>query len=311
MKWAPKGLDLKKTCMMNNIELTDINHIKELLGRNGFRFSKSMGQNFLTESWVPRRIAEESGTDKDTGVLEIGPGIGCLTAALSERAGKVLSLELDRGLEPVLEETMSGRDNVEIMFCDAMKQNIPELVREKLPGFSRHKACANLPYNITTPVLTMLIQAGCFETITVMVQKEVAERICASAGSREYGAFSVFIQWYAKPELLFDVPAGCFIPRPKVNSAVLHLEIRKNPPAEVSDEKFFFKIVRAAFNQRRKTLVNAVAAGLCIDKNLIENAIKQCKLDIMARGETLSIEKFAVVTEVLRGIILANDKKIS
>jgi len=296
--------------MVNRMELTNINQIKELLGRHGFRFSKSMGQNFLTEAWVPERIAEEAGIDRDTGVLEIGPGIGCLTAALSDRAGKVLSLELDNALQPVLAETMAGRENVEIKFCDAMKQNIPALVEEKFPGM-KHAACANLPYNITTPILTLLLESRCFESVTVMIQKEVAERICAKAGTREYGAFTVFSQWYSEPEILFHVPAGCFIPKPKVNSAVIRMELRKEPPAFVSDEKLFFKVVRAAFNQRRKTLVNALTAGLGISKNDAENAIIAAKLDTMARGETLDIQKFAAVTERLRDIILAKNDKIS
>ena len=187
------------------MKLTDINQIKALLTRHGFRFSKSMGQNFLIADWVPEDIVAAAGIDRDTGVLEIGPGIGCLTAKLSDRAGKVLAVELDRALQPILAETLEGRDNVEILFGDVMKQDLPALVEAHLAPL-RPVVCANLPYNVTSPVLTALIRAGCFEQITVMVQREVARRICAGAGSADYGAFGLFVQWYTQPEILFDVP---------------------------------------------------------------------------------------------------------
>ena len=197
--------------------LTDINYIHDLLARHGFRFSKSLGQNFLTASWVPEDIAESARLNENTGVLEIGAGVGCLTRELSARAGKVVCVELDRALEPILAETLIGCKNVEMVYGDILKQDIPALVAEKLNGL-RPVVCANLPYNVTSPLLTALIEAGCFESITVMIQREVARRICSKPGTADYGAFGIFVQWYEEPELLFDVPPHCFVPAPKVTA---------------------------------------------------------------------------------------------
>lgn len=274
------------------MNLTNIKDIKALLERHGFRFSKSMGQNFLTAGWVPERIAEESALDGETGVLEIGPGIGCLTEQLANRAAKVVSVELDRALEPVLAETMAPYENAEIVFGDVTKQDVAALAEEKLPGL-RKVVCANLPYNITTPVISQLIEAGCFDTITVMIQREVAQRICAKAGSGDYGAFSVYVNWYTVPEILFDVSPGCFIPQPKVTSSVIILRRRQAPPAEVKDEAFMFKIVRAAFNQRRKTLVNALGSLGGYTKEQLTRAVAECGFDERIRGEALDIQGFA------------------
>ena len=185
------------------MNLTDYNEIRALLARHKFRFSKSMGQNFLTAAWVPEDIAASAMLDEDTGVLEIGPGVGCLTRELSKRAGKVLCVELDKALRPILAETLADCGNVEIVFGNVLKQDLPALTEEHQPGM-RHAVCANLPYNITSPVLTALIEAGCFETITVMIQREVARRICARPGTADYGAFGIFVQWYMETELLFD-----------------------------------------------------------------------------------------------------------
>ena len=195
------------------MELTNLRQVQALLQRHGFRFSKSMGQNFLTAAWVPERIAEEAGLDQNTGVLEVGPGVGCLTEQLSLRAGKVLSVELDKALKPVLAETLAGRENVTVIFGDVLRQNLPALVSEHFPGL-RPVVCANLPYNVTSPLLAAFLEAGCFETITVMIQKEVAQRLCARPGTAAYGAFTVFVNWYAEPEMLFDVSPGCFVPQP-------------------------------------------------------------------------------------------------
>ena len=214
--------------------LTDYNEIRALLARHGFRFSKSLGQNFLTAAWVPERIAEEAGLDETVGVLEVGPGIGCLTEQLSRRAGKVLSVELDRSLQPILAETLAGCENVEILFGDVLRQNLPALVEEVFPGLTP-VVCANLPYNVTTPVLTALIEAGCFERITVMIQREVARRICAGPDSADYGAFGLFVQWHCETELLFDVPPSCFVPQPKGTSTVIRLTKSERQPAEVTD----------------------------------------------------------------------------
>lgn len=281
------------------MNLTDINEIRALLSRHGFRFSKSMGQNFLTAGWVPEDIAEGALLDENTGVLEVGPGVGCLTEQLSKRTGKVLCVELDKSLKPVLAETLAGCDNVEIIFGDVLKQNLPELVREHLGGL-RPVVCANLPYNVTTPLLTAFIEAGCFDSITVMIQREVARRICAPAGTADYGAFGIFVQWYAEPELLFDVPPHCFVPAPKVTSTVVRLRVRKAPPVAVQDEKLLFTVVRAAFNQRRKTLINALSAGVpgC-DKARAAAAVAACGLDARVRGETLSLAQFAALSDAL------------
>lgn len=283
------------------MNLTDINDIKTLLARHGFRFSKSLGQNFLTADWVPERIAESAGLDRETGVLEIGPGVGCLTVELVERAGKVLSVELDKALMPVLSETLRGRENVEVLFGDILKQDIPSLVAESFPGL-RPVVCANLPYNVTTPVLTALIRPGCFETITVMIQREVAKRLCANAGTPDYGAFGLFVQWHTEPELLFEVPPGCFVPQPKVTSAVVRLTKRDRPPVEVSDEELLFKVIRAAFNQRRKTLTNGLCSGLSLDRQTVETAITRAGFDTRIRGETLELVGFAKITDELNKI---------
>ena len=243
------------------MNLTNPGELRTLLNRHGFRFSKSMGQNFLIDASVPVQIAESVHADAGCGVLEIGPGIGCLTAELAKRAGKVLSVELDRSLQPLLTETLADADNVELLFSDIMKQDIRRLAEERLPQQTK-LVCANLPYNITTPVLTALVQAGCFERICVMIQKEVAERICADPGGKDYGAFSLLMQWYCKTELLFTVPPHCFLPQPKVTSAVIRLTRRTEPPENADNPELMFRIIRAAFNQRRKTLVNAMTSAM-------------------------------------------------
>lgn len=281
--------------------MTDVREIKALLSRHGFRFSKSLGQNFLCAAWVPERIAEGSGADEDTGVLEVGAGVGCLTVELSARAKKVVCVELDTSLKPVLEETLAGCGNVEVVFRDVMKADLPALVREKLSGCRRVTVCANLPYNITSPVLTAFVEAKCFDSITVMIQKEVARRIAAKANTPDYGAFTVLMQWYTEPEILFDVPPGCFIPAPKVNSSVIRMEQRGRPPCAVKDETLLFALVRAAFGQRRKTLLNAIANGMGgrIDKERAAAALAACGLDERVRGEALSISQFAALADAL------------
>ena len=278
------------------MNLTDYNEIRALLARHGFRFSKSLGQNFLTAAWVPERIAEEAGLDEQTGAVEVGPGVGCLTAELARRAGKVAAIELDKALLPVLKETLREYDNVTVIPGDATKLDLRALVEEKLPGL-RPVVCANLPYNVTTPLLTALIEAGCFETITVMIQREVARRICASPGSADYGAFGIFVQWHCETELLFDVPPSCFVPQPKVTSSVIRLTRRAAPPVPVQDEKLLFRIIRAAFNQRRKTLVNALSSGLGLGKGEVEAALAECGLDVRVRGEALDIAAFAALCD--------------
>jgi len=275
------------------IDVCDIHVMKPLLAEHGFHFSKAKGQNFLTQKWVPESIALESGVDADVGVLEIGPGIGPLTQQLCKRAGKVCAVELDRRLEPILERTVGEFSNLEILWDDVLKRDIAALVSEKLDGL-RPMACANLPYYITSPILTALLEAECFERVTVMVQKEVAQRIAAQPGTADYGAFTVFCQYYAEPEILFDVPAHCFMPQPKVTSAVIMLNIRKERPWDIADPAIFFRTVRASFAMRRKKLSNGLAAGFPeLGKVGAEEVIAACGFDSNIRGETLGIPEFA------------------
>lgn len=282
------------------MDLCNPKEIKALLGRHGFRFSKTMGQNFLIESWVPRQTAEASGAAPGVGVLEIGPGIGPLTAQLAQLGEKVVSVELDRTLLPILEETLAGYDNVEIVPGDILKTDIPALCREKLAGLPA-VACANLPYNITTPVITALLQAQCFQAVTVMIQREVAQRICAQPGTAEYGAFTLLCQYYADCELLYDVPPSCFLPAPKVTSSVIRMTVRGKPPVEVADPTLFFQVVRAAFGQRRKTLLNGLftLTGQSVDKETLRDLLRSCNLTETIRGERLSFADFAEITKKL------------
>jgi len=278
------------------MDLCDIGQIKSLLSAQGFRFSKSMGQNFLTAAWVPEQIAEEAGLDKNTGVFEVGPGIGCLTVQLASLAGKVVSVELDNALKPVLNETLKDFDNTKVIFGDVLKLKIPEIVSENFVGM-KPVVCANLPYNITSPLISAFIDADCFESMTLMVQREVAHRICAKAGTSDYGAFTVYTNWHTEPEILFDVPPDCFMPAPKVWSSVIKLTTRREPPALVTDEKLFFAVVRASFNQRRKTLLNALTSGLLgYSKEELHEVIVSCGFDEKIRGETLDIKGFAAVS---------------
>ena len=283
------------------INVCDIQVMKPLLAEHGFHFSKAKGQNFLIAPWVPESIAREAGVEKDVGVLEIGPGIGPLTQQLSLRAGKVCAVEVDDRLKPILDLTLQDCPNVELLWADALKLDIPELVRAKLPGL-RPMACANLPYYITSPILTALLEAECFEAVTVMVQKEVAQRIAAQPGSADYSAFTVFCQYYAQPELLFDVPAHCFLPQPKVTSAVITLRIRKSRSWDISDPALFFQVVRASFAMRRKKLSNGLASGFPqLGKAGAEDVIAACGFPENVRGETLGIPEFArIANEILR-----------
>ena len=283
------------------INVCDINVMKPLLAEHGFHFSKAKGQNFLTQKWVPESIAREAGVDKSAGVLEIGPGIGPLTQQLCLNAAKVCAVELDQRLAPILEKTVGEFDNLEIIWDDVLNQDVPALIREKFAGL-RPMACANLPYYITSPILTALLEADCFDSVTVMVQKEVAVRIAAKPGSEDYSAFTVFCQYYAEPKLLFDVPAHCFLPQPKVTSAVIQLNVRKERNWGIEDEKTFFRLVRASFAQRRKKLANGLASGFPeLGKQGATEVIEAAGFDANVRGETLSIPEFVrLANEITR-----------
>ena len=279
----------------------DIHVMKPLLAEHGFQFSKAKGQNFLIAPWVPESIAVESGVDESAGVLEIGPGIGPLTQQLALRAGKVCAVELDTRLKPILEQTVGEFDNLEIIWNDVLKLDVPALVKEKF-GDLRPMACANLPYYITSPILSALLEADCFDAVTVMVQKEVAVRIAAAPGSADYSAFTVFCQYYAEPELLFDVPAHCFLPQPKITSAVITLRVRKNRDWGVLDEGIFFRTVKASFAMRRKKLSNGLASGFPeLGKIGAAEVLAACGFDENVRGETLGIPEFArIANEITR-----------
>jgi len=267
--------------------------VRVLLNMHGFKSSKSLGQNFLTDANIPEKIVRLSGIDKTCGVLEIGPGLGALTMVLSRMAGRVTAVELDARLIQLLGEKLSGYQNVEIMHGDILKLDIACLVSEKMPDL-RRQVCANLPYNITSPVLTALIDSCAFESITVMVQREFAQRICAAPGSRDYGSFTVYVNYHAEPAILFDVPPECFFPRPGVYSSVVTLKMRSEHFLEAGEEATFFRVVRAAFGQRRKTLVNALHAafGSTMDKAEISEIVSKCGFDVRVRGEALGIEEF-------------------
>ena len=284
------------------MDLCNRNDIQALLLRHGFRFSKSMGQNFLIEDWVPRDTAEASGADENTGVLEVGPGIGPLTRELCRRAGKVISVELDQRLYPVLAETLAGYDNFTLVEGDILKQNLPALVAEHFAGL-RPILCANLPYNITTPLLTACVKAGCFTSMTVLIQKEVAQRICARPGTADYGAFSLLMQYYTEPEMLFTVPNTCFLPMPKVTSAVIRCITREKPPVSVQSEAMLWRTVKAGFALRRKTLVNSLQTGFSLPKPELTRIITDCGLPADIRGERLSLEDYARLAEALSAAI--------
>lgn len=280
------------------MDLCNRNDIQALLSRHGFHFNKGLGQNFLIENWVPRDTAEACGADEETGVLEIGPGIGPLTQQLAKRAGKVVSVELDRRLYPVLAETMAAFNNFTLVKGDIMKQDLKALVQEHFSGL-RPVLCANLPYNITTPLLTACVEAGCFDSITVLIQKEVALRICARPGTADYGAFSLLMQYYTEPELLFTVANTCFLPAPKVTSAVIRCTTRKVPPVTVQSEQMLWRTVRGGFALRRKTLVNSLQTAFTLPKEQLAEIVISCGLEPTIRGERLSLEDYAKLADAL------------
>ena len=280
-----------------SINLCKESELRELLARHGFHFSKSKGQNFLVREWVPQRIAESAGIE-DAFVLEVGPGVGTLTTQLCRRASSVCAVEVDQTLRPLLAETLAEHDNLEIIFSDVLKTDLPTLVAERAQG-RKAVACANLPYYITTEVLTRLLSSHCFSDVTVMIQKEVAQRICAKAGSANYGAFTVFCRYWADAEICFDVPPDCFIPRPKVTSSVIRFHLRGAPPCHIENEEWFFRVVRSSFAQRRKTMVNGLSSGLGLSKEQITDTLVSLGLRPDLRGETLDIEGFANVANAL------------
>ena len=279
------------------MDLCDRKDIQSLLARHGFHFAKSLGQNFLIRGDVAEAIAD-AGCIPGCGVLEVGPGIGALTVQLARRAEKVVSVELDKRLPPVLAETMADCDSFTLIEGDVMKLSLAEVAAEQFQGLEP-VLCANLPYNITTPFLTECVRAGCFRQLTVLIQKEVAQRICARPGTGEYGAFTVLMQYYTEPELLFEVPNTCFMPPPKVTSAVVRCVTRRERPVQVVSEEAFWRTVRAGFALRRKTLVNSLQTGWQLPKERLAGIVESCGLPPTVRGEALGLEEYARLADAL------------
>ena len=273
--------------------------IKEVLGRHGFRFSKALGQNFLIDPRVCPRMAAESGAAECAGAIEVGPGLGVLTYELAQVAKKVVAIELDQRLFPVLGETLADCPNVELVQGDVLKLDLHALIQEKFDG-QEVCVCANLPYYITSPVIMGLLEGGLpLKSITVMVQKEAAERICAQPGQRACGAVSVSVHYHSQPQVLFGVSRGSFLPPPNVDSAVIRLDLHREPPVQVADEGWFFRVSRAAFAQRRKTAANSISASLSLPKAQVEAALGAAGIPANARAEQLSLEQFAALANAL------------
>lgn len=274
----------------------------EVLQKYHFNFQKKYGQNFLIDPHVLDKIIGESGIEKEDMILEIGPGIGTMTQYLAEAAREVVAIEIDKNLIPILEDTLSEYKNVTVINQDVLKVDLRKLVMEKNQG-RPIKVVANLPYYITTPIVMELLESKLpIESITIMVQKEVAERMQQTPGSKEYGALSLAVQYYAKPEIVANVPPNCFMPRPKVGSAVIRLTLHQNPVIEVEDEEFMFRLIRASFNQRRKTLINGIgnAPNVNVGKEEVKAALEEMGLSENIRGEMLSLEEFAGLSNFLR-----------
>ncbi|MBQ1595463.1 MAG: 16S rRNA (adenine(1518)-N(6)/adenine(1519)-N(6))-dimethyltransferase RsmA [Ruminococcus sp.] len=278
--------------------LSDIGTIKDILSRHGFTFSKALGQNFLINPSVCPRMASCSGAGKGVGVIEVGPGIGVLTNELCQLADKVVAVELDKRLLPVLDETLAEYDNVKVVNADVLELDLNQLIKDEFDGLEV-VVCANLPYYITSPVIMKLLEDRLpISAVTVMVQKEAAQRICAEVGSRMSGAVTVSVNYYAKPQMLFGVSAGSFMPAPKVDSAVIRLDILKEPPVQ-ADEGLFFAVVRAAFSQRRKVISNSLSAGLGKSKEEILAVLEAANVPPTARAEKLSLENFAAIANAI------------
>ncbi len=279
--------------------LSDINVIKSVMARHGVTFNKGLGQNFLVDPEVCPAMAEAAGLNENTCAIEIGPGVGVLTAELAKRAGKVLSFEVDDRLLPVLKETLADFTNVEIINQDVMKADLKGIIEEKCAGMDV-VVCANLPYYITSPIIMLLLESRLpLKSITVMVQKEAADRLCAEVGSRDGGAVTVAVNYYAESEKLFFVPRDSFLPPPKVNSEVIRLTVRENPPVNVKNEADFFKTVKAAFSQRRKTAENSISSGTGIKKDVIAQALAEAGLEKTVRAEKLTMEDFANLAQLI------------
>lgn len=282
------------------MELTNISTIKDLCARHGFALSKGFGQNFIVNPGICPKMAEAAGIDETYGVLEVGPGIGVLTKELCKRAAKVISVEVDERLPPLLAETMQEYDNFQLVMGDVLKIDLADLIQREFQGL-KVAVCANLPYYITSPIVMKLLEERLpLEHLTVMVQKEAAERLCAKPGTRAAGAVTYAVHYYAEPEILFTVHPGSFYPPPKVTSAVIQLRLHQKPCVQPADEKAMFRVVRAAFSQRRKTAANAISAGLAMEKAKVLHAMEQSGIVPTARPEQLTLEQYAQLSDQLR-----------
>lgn len=283
------------------MDLYDYNTVKRILARHGFTFSKALGQNFLIDPDVCPQMARSLKADKDTGVIEIGPGIGVLTKELCKTAGKVAAIELDKRLLPVLGETLDGFDNLEIINADVMNTDLKALITEKFSDCRSVKVCANLPYYITSPVIMTLLESRLpIDEIVVMVQKEAGERLCAQVGTRGAGAVTVAVHYYADSEILFDVARDCFMPSPKVDSVVIRLKIRKENKFAVRDEKLLFSIVKCAFSQRRKTAINSISGTMGLSKETLADLFDGLGIDKNIRAEKLTMEDFVHIADEIK-----------
>lgn len=287
--------------------LSDIGTIKDIMQRHGFSFSKGLGQNFLVNPSVCPRMAEMGGANERAGVLEIGPGIGVLTAELARRAKKVVAIELDDRLIPVLGETLAEFSNVRVIHGDALKLDLAAVIQENFADCESVAICANLPYYITSPIIMALLESRLpISSVTVMVQKEAADRICAPVGSRESGALTVAINYYAQPHMLFRVSPGSFMPPPKVTSAVIRMDILPEPKYDVGDEKLFFAMVKAGFSQRRKTIANSLTSGGFLSKEKAALALANADIAPNARIESLNMGQLATLSNSIKSISQIN-----
>lgn len=279
--------------------LWDMGEIKRIMESSGFTFSKALGQNFLINPSVCPKMAELCGADENTGVIEVGPGIGVLTNELCKVAKKVVAIELDERLPAILGKTLADHDNVNVISGDVMKIDLHKLIEDEFQGMDV-VVCANLPYYITSPVIMKLLEEKLpIKALTVMVQKEAADRLCAQMGTRECGAVTAAVRYYSEPKLLFKVSAGSFMPAPKVDSAVIRMDVDKKPALEIKDEKLFFRVVRGAFSQRRKTVANSLSSMLSIDKKTVNSAIVKAGVNPQARPEAMTLEEFAALSNAL------------
>ena len=283
-------------------KLTDIGVIKALMKKHGFEFSKGLGQNFLINPSVCPKIAEQGNAKKGFGIIEIGTGIGVLTAELAKRADKVVAIEIDDRLIPILEDTLSEFENVKIINEDVLKTDLSKIIEENFKGLDV-AVCANLPYYITSPVIMKLLESRLrIKSVTVMVQKEAGKRLCAEMGTRDMGAVTVAVNYFSKPKILFDVSRGSFMPSPNVDSCVVRFDIKEETPKGVEDEKFFFKVARGAFSHRRKTLANSVSSALAIEKSIVLRSLEQSGLAVNVRPEQLSMEELINFSNVLKNL---------